>query len=535
MATWTIRRVQVFDGSGASGFVGDVTIDGREILAVSPHDSHAAFEDDDLDGDGLALSPGFIDLHSHSDLQLWVDGRAYSKVSQGITTEVIGQCGISGAPLFGHMADEIGRFFDRYQMDVPYRSMAEYLDGLDGHTSLNVMALIGHGTLRRGIVGEGDRRPTSEDMARMLDAVREGMEAGAVGLSTGLIYPPGCYTETDEVIALAEAMKPYGGLYFTHMRSEGDQLEEAVEEALTIGEKAGVGVQISHHKAMGPHNWGKTQRTLRMVDEAIARGHDVFLDQYPYLASATALSALLPDWALIGGRQETLKRFQDPGLLRRIKEETEVKESRFGWDRSRVALGRFDHLGDIDGLSLQDIAEKWDMPPVDALIRVLQETELECGMVRFGMGEEDVERVIRYPRTLIGTDAGAVAPYGPLSQGNPHPRAYGTFPRVLREFVREHGYLSFEEALHRMTGMAAHRLGLADRGYIKPGYVADLVLLNPETVGDRATFEHAHQAAQGIVKVFVAGTEVWNGTDVTGALPGRVLRHRGSSNRHLRS
>lgn len=523
MGRFTLADCHIVDGTGQDQFTGYVTVldDRIEHVGATPPPITGTL----IEADGLIVAPGFIDMHSHSDLTLFADGRAVSKISQGITLEIIGQCGISGAPLYGHMEGEVGKFFEKHRLTRPYSTMKEYLEAIDTHIAVNILALIGHGTLRRGVMGEGDAPATPQEITAMQEAVDAGMRAGALGLSTGLIYPPGCYTPTEEVIALTRPIAPHHGLYFSHLRNEGDTLIEAVDEALRIGRESAVGVQLSHHKAMGPHNWGKTRITLEHIDQAIANGQDVYMDQYPYVASATSLTALLPDWALIGGAENSLERFKDEALLQRIMNETEAKESRFGWDRTRIGTVREGQDRALQGKSMAEIAKQWDMPPVRALIKILQDNAMQVSMIRFGMGEEDVERVFRHPRTLIGTDGGGSAPDGPLSQGNPHPRTYGTFPRVLGKFVREKHWVSLEEAIHRMTGLAAHRLGLIRRGRIAPGYVADLVVLDPNRVADTATFANPHQTAEGIYYVYVNGTLVWQDNHHTGRFPGRALRY----------
>ncbi len=524
MERFTIRNCRVVDGTGRPAFNGYVTVlDNRiEYVGTTP----PALLGRKIEADGLTITPGFIDMHSHSDLTLFADGRAVSKISQGITLEIVGQCGISGAPLYGHMEDEIGKFFDRHHIiRRPYTGMKDYLREVERHIAVNILALIGHGTLRRGVMGEEDAPATLTQIQTMQEAVDLAMQAGAIGLSTGLIYPPGCYTTTEEIVEVTRPIAKHRGLYFSHLRNEGDALVEAVDEALRIGKEARVGVQLSHHKAMGPHNWGKTRITLDHIDQAIVAGQDVYMDQYPYVASATSLTALLPDWALIGGSEKALERLKNTALLTRIIHETERKESRFGWDRTRIGTVREGQDRGLQGRSLARIAEDWGMPPVKVLIKILQDNEMQVSMIRFGMGEEDLERVFRHPRTLIGTDGGGSAPDGPLSQGNPHPRTYGTFPRVLSKFTRDKHWVSLEEAVHKMTGLAAHRLGLKHRGRIAPGFMADLVVLDPDRIDDVATFENPHQTAQGVSQVYVNGSLVWQHNRHTGQMPGRALRY----------
>jgi len=517
----TIRNAEIFDGTGSAGFLGSVVIDGDRLVDVGVN---VIAQGTLIDASDAILVPGFIDMHSHSDVPLWIDGRALSKVTQGITTEVVGNCGMSAAPLYGPMVEELDKTFARYGRSLPFTTVARYLEGLEGQTTVNVATLVGHGTLRRGLLGEDDRPASPKELEGMAGAIGQAMAEGAYGLSTGLIYPPGCYADTEEIVTLAKAMQPFDGIYFTHMRSEGNLLIEAVEEALTIGRRAGVSVQISHHKAMGPANWGKTSATLLLIDHAIADGQDVWLDQYPYEASATALSALLPRWVMAGGHAAALERLEDPVNRQHIMQETEVMERQFGWDRTQVGSVSRPELKPIQGMSILDVSKLWKITPVEALIRILRENEMRVSMIRFGIGESDMKRVIKHPRTLIGTDGSAVAPDDPYGQSMPHPRTYGTFPRVLRRYVAEWGWLSFEEAIHRMTGLAARRMGFGDRGLIQPGAKADLVLLDPATIADQATFDTPQQLSKGILSVWVNGVMVLKDGMLSGHLPGQSVR-----------
>lgn len=515
----TITNVEIVDGTGAPGYTGDVVVRNGRIEALGERRGQL------VDGAGLTLTPGFIDMHSHSDMTLVVDPRGVSKVSQGITTEVIGQCGMSAAPLFGQMVEHVGAYYERYGHHLDYRTLGEYLDRMDGHMSPNILALVGHGTLRRGIMGDTDRSADATELRRMQEAIEEAMSAGALGLATGLVYPPGRYVSTEELIALSKSMAAYHGLYFSHIRNEGDVMVEAVDEAIQIGQEAGVGVHISHHKAMGRQNWGKTEVSLGHIREAAKQGLDVWIDQYPYTASATSLSALLPGWVLVGGPQVALKRIRDPQTRRQILQEVVPKEEFFGWDRTTVSSVANPKLRHWQGVTLADLARRRDEDPGETLLNLLEAAEMDIGMIRHGMDETDVKRVMQYERTLIGTDGGAVGPDGPLATGHPHPRTYGTFPRVLGHYVLQEHVLPFETAIAKMTGLASKRLHLKGRGFIAPGMTADLVLLDRQAIKDRATYDRPHQTSAGIAGVMVNGTWVWRDDRHTGALPGRSIRY----------
>jgi N-acyl-D-amino-acid deacylase len=512
-----IRSATVVDGTGAPPYEADVGLLEDRIAAVGNLRDEPARVN--VRAEGLVLAPGFIDMHSHSDESLLRDPRGLSKLLQGITTEVTGNCGLSPAPA----AQASGNFLGSEAPLFP--TMAQYLTDLESRRpAVNVAPLVGHGAVRHAVMGDEDRPATAQEMERQEALVREAMEAGAWGMSTGLIYPPGVYTPTEEIVALSRVMAPYGGVYFTHLRSEGDHLVEAVQEALTIGAKASVAVQLSHHKAAGRRNWGKTRQTLSLVEEARKRGQDVTLDVYPYTASATSLSALLPPWALAGGTAAALERLRSPEVRARIAREVDQVEAPDGYARTRMTGLRLPAYRRWEGRTIEEMAQALGQPPVEALLDLLLAEELRPGMIRFGMDEEDVERVLRYPWTMVGTDGTAISPDGPGPRAMVHPRTYGTFPRVLARYVRERGVLTLPEAIHRMTGLAALRLGLMDRGRVAPGAVADLVLFDPQAVRDTATFEDPHRFPEGIVGVWVGGQRAVDAGAFTGVQAGKVLR-----------
>jgi len=520
-----IRGGKLVDGTGNPWFEGDVAIQGGRIAALGSLGKAEAARV--IDAAGLVVAPGFIDLHSHSDAELLVNPRAESKIRQGVTTEVIGNCGFSLAPLGPLGKERVQAELAGYGLSLTWETMAGYLETVEKQgVALNVAALIGHGTVRRSVMGYERRRPTAAELEAMKALVDQAMSDGAFGLTTGLIYPPGSFSETEELIELSRVVAKRGGFYASHLRDEGDRLLESVAEALEIGRKGGLPVQLSHHKAVGQANWGKVKESLRMIDEARASGLDVTADQYPYIATATGLSSIIPDWAQEGGAKKVLERLQHPETRRRLAAEVEaVQVKKGGWDKILIPSVKTEKNRLFIGLDLAEIARRRQQAPVEAAFDLLIEEELEVGMIRFGMSEEDVRLVMSHPAVAIGSDGSALAPYGRLGQGKPHPRNYGTFPRVLGKYVREEGVLRLEEAVRKMTSLPARRLRLWDRGLLRPGFWADITIFDPVTVAERATFTDPHQYPAGIPYVLVNGQVVIEAGEHTGALPGQVLRH----------
>jgi N-acyl-D-amino-acid deacylase len=534
-----IQQARVVDGSGAPPFVADVAIRGDTIAQVGTITSPQARVM--IDGAGLTLGPGFIDLHTHSDYTLLVNPLAESKVHQGVTTEVIGNCGTSPAPL-GDEAHPIirARMQQQYQLDVSWRTLAGYLERLAGSgIAVNVVPIVGHGTIRSAVMGYAQRPPTTSELTHMQRLVAEAMTDGAFGLSTGLVYAPGCYAGADEIVALARVVEQAGGMYFSHIRGESDTVLEAAQEAITVGERAGVAVQISHLKTAGRENWEKTPALLRLLDQANARGLDVTGDMYPYTAGATSLGALLPPWVHEGGLAKLLPRLRDEQVRTRIRRDIEQGVDGW-WNPARAAgwsgvqLSRAQQHRSYQGMRLSDIAKLRQQGPLEAALDILLAEEGNAGVVLFMMGEDQVQTILQHGRVMIGSDAGATAPYGVLGQGHPHPRAYGTFPRILGTYVRERGVIALEEAIFRMTGLTAWRLGLSDRGLVRPGYKADLVMFDAQQIADQATYDMPHAYPMGIRWVLVNGQVILRDGERLPVLPGRVLSRAGdSSRRHL--
>ena len=486
-----IRNVSLFDGTGTAPRVADVALRGDRIAAVGEIEGESAAAV--LDGGGRALAPGFIDVHTHDDFAVVLYPEMPFKVLQGVTTVVMGNCGFGAAPYSS--AALFSRSFHP-EDDLPeWEGFRGYRQRLDTDPpSLNFGFLVGHGTLRHAVMGNEAREPTEGELDRMREGLREGLEAGALGLSTGLIYEPGRYARTDEIVALARELNRTGGLYATHMRNEADGLLDSVRESIEIGERAGVAVQISHHKAMGRSNWGRVRESLRLLEAAQARGLDVTADQYPYTSGSTMLAVFVP---------------REPGGASAAPRDPS--------DGRKVVLASAPRHPEWEGKTLADLAATFGTSTEEAARRVVDEEGTSATVVVHLMDEGDVQTVLKHPSTMIGSDG------LPTLKGKPHPRLYGTFPRVLGRYVRELKLLSLEEAIHRMTGLPARKFGLSDRGIVREGAFADLVIFDPPVIEDMATYEDPHRPPAGIAHVFVNGVEVARDGQHTGARPGRPV------------
>jgi N-acyl-D-amino-acid deacylase len=424
---------------------------------------------------------------------------------------------------------------EQYQLDVGWRTMAGYVQRVAASgIAVNVVPLVGHGTIRSAVMGYAERPPTSTELTRMRTLVAEAMTDGAFGLSTGLVYAPGCFADTDEIVELVKVVGQAGGMYFSHIRGESDSVLEAAQEAITVGQRAGVAVQISHLKTAGRDNWEKTPALLGLLDAANARGLDVTGDMYPYTAGATSLGALLPPWVHEGGLAKLLPRLRDEQVRARIRHDIEQGLGDW-WNPARAAgwsgvqISRAPQHRSYQGMRLSDIATSRQQDPLAAALDIFLAEEGNVGVVLFMMADVQVQTILQHQRVMIGSDAGATAPYGVLGQSHPHPRAYGTFPRILGTYVRERGVISLEEAIFRMTGLTAWRLGLSDRGLVRPGYKADLVMFDAQQIADQATYDEPHVYPMGIRWVLVNGQVILRDGERLPVLPGRVLRRAGNS------
>ncbi len=530
----------IVDGTGNPGFTGDIAVSNGRVVSVTSVSDRPCHGTGPIviDATGMVVAPGFVDPHSHFDHRLLVYQDMASTLLQGVTTIVTGQCGYSAAPV---NPDERARVEDLLIKSLPpgvdYRltwtTFGEYLERVDTlDLGANIAFMVGHGTIREAVVGEDDRQPTAGELDEMKRCVDEAMRSGVCGLSSGLIYPPGIYASTDEIVELAKVAARHGGIYSSHIRGEGNTLCEAVAEAIEIGERAGLPVQISHLKASGKPNWGRTAEALRMMEEAQARGVDVTCDQYPYLAGCTGLSVLLPPWVHDGGNEAFLERLRDQGCRQRIRRDMESGlpgwenfAGILGWENIMVTCVRLDKNKPCEGRTMAEITRMRGAPDeFTALFDLLLEEEVSPQMVGFSMREEDMRQVMMHPLQMVGSDSASHSFSGPFAEGKPHPRSFGTYPRILGRYVREYGILTLEEAVRKMTSLPAARHGFLDRGLLKLGMAADLTVFDPATVIDHATYQDPHQKPDGISCVIVNGEVAVKNGELTGKRAGRVLR-----------
>ncbi len=490
MGQIAIINGRVMDGSGKPGYPADLLVKDDRIVRIGKIEGETLSVSEVIDARGLVVAPGFIDIHAHADFALLQNGAASHKIMQGVTTEIIGNCGTGPVPA----NDEVKQYFDTLLqfMFGPIETgglstVGEYFDTLEKQgIAINTAYYVPHGIIRMYVMSMEAREPTPDELEQMKELVRQGMKDGALGISTGLMYPPGSFAKTDELVELAKAAGEFGGIYASHIRDETDNLAEAMAEAIEIGERAGVPVQIAHHKAAGKRNWGKVAESIRLIEEARKRGLDITADQYPYTACSTILGAIIAEEGL-----------GDPADI-------------------VIASTRYDHS--LEGKTLQEIIDESGKEAEEAVYDLIDREEGAVMVVAFSMSEEDVKTVMRHPTTFIGSDGVE------LETGKPHPRVYGTFPRVLGKYVREEEVLSFEEAVSKMTSLPARKLGLKDRGLIAEGMLADIAIFDPEKIIDKATYQDPHQFPDGIPYVIVNGEIVVRDGKQTDARPGRVLR-----------
>lgn len=526
-----IKNGTIIDGSGSPGFKGDLGIESDRIIAVGDCDGEA---ERTIDATGLVISPGFIDMHSHSDFSIFSSPQAKSMISQGVTTEVIGNCGLTAAPVTEKRIDSLKKYLGPLSasgnFDWSWRTFSDFLSLFDEGIAINIVPLVGQGAIRLAIMGSSSKKPTESEMDEMKNLLRESIEGGAFGLSTGLIYPPGIFTDTDELVELAKVANEYGCIYTTHIRNEGEGVVESVKEAIEIGKRSGISVEISHHKVTGKPNWGAVNETLKLIDEARAEGLNVNCDQYPYTASSTFLSSTIPNWVHEGGIFKMIKRLKDDEirkrLIREINEgisgwENPIKDS--GWENIVLSMLFSKKYKDLEGMSIAKIAELQGKEPFDALFDLLIK-EPNAMVVLFEMCEADVINIIKHPATMIGSDGLAIPAEGKFAMVKLHPRSYGTFPRVLGKYVREDRVLSLEDAVMKMTSLAANKLGLSGRGLLKEGYFADITIFDPENIIDKATYVDPHRYSEGIVYVIVNGEVALEDCEQNEILAGRVLK-----------
>lgn len=513
-----IRNGTLYDGLGGAGVVGDVAVDGDRIVALG--DVGAAVGRREVDASGLAVTPGFINLLSWANESLIQDGRSLSDISQGVTLEVFGE-GRSMGPLGEATRAALIEAQGDIRYDVEWTTLAEYLQYLeDRGVSTNVASLVGAATVRANVVGFEDRPATAEELERMREQVRAAMEEGAMGVGSALVYAPGSYASTDELVALAEIAAEYDGLFTAHVRGEGKDLLPAIDEMIDIVRRSGVRGEIYHLKASGQENWSKFEQAVAKIEAARAEGLPLGADIYPYRASSTGLDIMFPGWVKEGGHQAFVERLRDPEVRSRLSAEMDMIPAQ---DVMLVSF-KNEELRSWVGKTLADWAEHHGVSPEIAAMDLIVADDSRVGTVRFTMSEDNVRRALQLPWIAFCSDSGSMAPEPPFTNGQPHPRAYGSFARILGHYSRDLGLLPLEEAIRRMTSLPAERLGLDDRGRLAPGALADVVVFDPATIIDRATFEAPHQLAVGVRHVWVNGVEVIREGAHTGATPGRFVR-----------
>ncbi len=528
-----IRGGTIYDGSGSDGYVADVAIAGDTIAMIG--DLDGAFARTEINASGLAVAPGFINLLSWATESLIEDGRSQSDIRQGVTLEIFGE-GWSEGPLNGEMkTTQLGQQGD-IKYEIEWTTLGEYLDYLVRHgISTNVASFVGATTVRIHEVGYDNRPPTATELDGMRALVRQGMEEGALGLGSSLIYAPAFYAQTDELIEIAKAAAEYGGTYISHIRSEGNRLLEAVEELVTIAREAGLPAEIYHLKAAGRSNWHKMDQVIAMVEAARAEGLHITADMYNYPAGATGLHAAMPPDVQEGGHDAWIERLHDPAIRARVRREMRTPTDE--WENLYLAAGtpdnvllvgfRHDSLKYLTGKTLAEVAEIRGTSPEETAIDLVIADDSRVGAVYFLMSEENIEKQLKLPWVSFGSDAGSMAPEGVFLQSNPHPRGYGNFARLLGRYVRERRIIPLAEAIRRLTSLPAENLKIRSRGALRLGYFADVVVFDPATIRDHATFKEPHQYSEGVEHVLVNGTLVLHFGEHTGATPGRVVRGPG--------
>ncbi len=522
---YVIRNGTIYDGSGSEGYVADVAISGDRVAKIGLNLPGKGKKE--VDASGMAVTPGYINMLSWATESLVIDGRSQSDIRQGVTLEVFGEGG-SGGPLSETMKTE-------YDTPPEWTTLGEYLEFLETKgVSPNVASFIGATTLRIHQVGYEDRAPTDEEMENMRVLVKEGMEEGAMGIGSSLIYAPAFYSSTKELIELCKVASDYGGMYISHMRSESNRLLQALDELILIADEANIPAEVYHLKAGGKQNHYKMDLAIAKMDSARAAGLYITADMYTYTAGATGLNASMPPWVQEGGYDKWAERLKDPEIRTRVK--AEMQEDTDDWENLGLLAGydkvllsgfRNSDLRQYIGMTLSQVAEMRGTPPEETAMDLVLEDGSRVGVVYFLMSEENVRKQIRVPYVSFDSDAGSIAPEGDFLKYNPHPRAYGNFARLLGKYVRDEKVIPLNEAVYRLSGLPASNLKIRDRGLLKEGYYADVVVFDPATIQDHATFEEPHQYSTGVYHVFVNGEQVLKDGEHTGATPGRVVRGPG--------
>ena len=522
-----IQNAKIIDGTGNPWYQADLGIYRDKVVAIGKLDPRLAKRT--IDAAGKVVAPGFIDMLGQSELTMFLDNRAMSKISQGITTEINGE-GESAAPVNENILKEMKPYLDKHNLTVDWTDFNGYFSRLEKNKmAINMASYVGATQVREYVIGFENRDPSSLELDQMKQLVRDAMQQGAVGVSSALEYTPAMYAKTPELIELAKAAVEYGGIYVTHIRNEQEKVVEAVLEAADIGRAAKIPVEIWHLKTNEKPNWGKMPEIVRLIQQHRNQGLDMTADVYPYIAFGNSLSATLPGWVQEGGTEKMLTRLKDPMTRKQVRKELEATAKVRGMDFQLMQISAVSNpsLKQWEGKRLTEVAAAWKKDPMETMFDFILADSARTSRVVFGMTEEDLRVAMGQPWVSFCTDASARALDGPLFEGRPHPRAYGSFPRILGLYVRENKILSLEDAIRKMTSLPAQRVGIKDRGILKPGFYADLVMFDPEKVTDKATFENPHQYSEGMDLVMVNGRAVWEEGKFTGNLPGRVLRGPG--------
>ncbi|HEX9252443.1 MAG TPA: D-aminoacylase [Ignavibacteriaceae bacterium] len=518
-----IKNGNIIDGTGKGEFPADIGIRDGKIVSI---ENYGILKDDNsiriIDANNLKVTPGFIDIHSHTDTGLFINPNAESKIRQGVTTEVTGQDGSSVAPRKNNSGDD-----DEYEVENKrWTTFPEFFKLLEENKSaVNLATFVGQGTLRGFVVGQDDRIATSEEIEQMKKLAMEALDQGAFGISSGLEYTPGSFASTEEISELCKVMKNRGGIYATHMRNEADTVLEAITEAIQIGKAAGVPVNISHLKLQGKANWNKIDQALALIENANNNGYKVTFDRYPYTAFSTGLSNLFPLWSRDGGRERFLERLQNKKDLIEIKKYVSDKvASLSSWGAVLIAGVKKENNKQYEGKTIQQIVSETNEDEFEFTRKLLIDENGTVSMCGFGMSEENTSRILAHPLCMVASDASARATYGKLSEGNPHPRSYGTFPRFLGTYVRQNNIVTLPEAIRKITSFPAETLGISDRGIIAKGKMADVVCFDYNNIIDKSDYVNPHQYSQGVKYVVVNGELVIDKGEHTGKLPGQILR-----------
>ena len=527
-----IRNGNIYDGTGGKPYLADLAIQGDKIAKIAPNIPERGKEE--IDGSNMAVTPGFINMLSWATTSLIADGRSLSDIKQGVTLEVFGEGGSMG-PLNAQMKEDEKASMGEFKYDIDWTTLGEYLESLERRgISTNVASFIGATTLRIHEIGYENRPPTDQEMKNMRNLVRQAMEEGALGIGSSLIYAPAFYSSTEELIELCKIASDYNGMYISHLRSESNQFLEALEELITISEKAGIRAEVYHLKAGGIKNHYKMDQAIARIDAARKRGLDISTDMYTYIAGATGLDAHMPPWVQEGGYNKWVERLKDPDIRAQVKQEMTTDTDEWenlgylaGPDGVLFAGFKNPDLRQYIGKTLKEVADELGKHYADVAMDFVMRDGSRVDVVYFLMSEENVQKQIQLPHISFGSDAGSLAPEGDFLKYNPHPRAYGNFARLLGKYVREEKLIPLEEAVYKLSGLSADKLKIKDRGYLKKGNFADVVIFDPETIQDHATFSNPHQLATGVLHVFVNGMQVLKDGEHTGKTPGRVVRGPG--------